>query len=72
MLTIDLDDPGPSLTKLLWQPVLPHPRMLDQMIVNRHDLVMILQRHDCPFLCGVARVTRPQLIRVTSGGQTLI
>jgi hypothetical protein len=42
MLPIDLDDPGPSLAKLLRQPVLPHPWMLDQMIVDRHNLMGVL------------------------------
>jgi hypothetical protein len=46
VLAIHLDDARPGLTELLGQPVLPHPRVFDQVVVDRHDLVVVLQRHE--------------------------
>jgi hypothetical protein len=45
MLAIDLQDLRRRLPHPRRHPVLPHPRMLHKMIINRHDLVLIPQRH---------------------------
>ena len=34
-----------SLFESLRYPVLPHPRVLDQVVVDGHDLVFVLQWH---------------------------
>jgi hypothetical protein len=46
VLAVLLEDLRPGLLELLWKAVLEDPRVLDQVIVHGHDLVVILQRHD--------------------------
>ncbi len=45
MLVVDFDDPRPLLPVLGRQTVLPHLRVFDQMVVDRDDLVVILEWH---------------------------
>ena len=37
-----------ALLELLGQAVLEHVRVLDHVVVDRHDLYVVLQRHECP------------------------
>jgi hypothetical protein len=48
MHTVFFYDARSLLEVPLRQPVLPHPWVLDQVVVNGHDLVVILKRHDAP------------------------
>jgi hypothetical protein len=46
MHSVFLDDPRALLKIFLRKPVLPHPRVLDEVVVDGHDLMVILKRHD--------------------------
>jgi hypothetical protein len=46
--TVFVDDARALFEVFLRQPVLPHPWVLDQVVVDGHDLVVILKRHDAP------------------------
>jgi hypothetical protein len=55
MHTVFLDDARALFEVVLRQPVLPHPWVLDQVVVNGHDLVVILKRHDVPSHPSICR-----------------
>jgi hypothetical protein len=55
MHTVFIDDARALFEVFLRQPVLPHPRVLDQVVVNGHDLVVILKRHDAPSHLAICR-----------------
>jgi hypothetical protein len=45
MLAVYLNDAGRDILEASWNPVLPYPRVLNQMIIDRHDLMLVLKRH---------------------------
>ncbi|BBX17109.1 hypothetical protein MDUV_19690 [Mycolicibacterium duvalii] len=46
MLAVQFDDPRSRLAESLRQAILPDPRVFDEVVIDGHDLVMILKRHD--------------------------
>ena len=54
VFAICLDDARAVFPEFLRQAVLPYTRVLDEVIVDRHDLMVILKRHAISKLSGMA------------------
>src|SRR5690606_41423169 len=60
--TVHLDDARPGVLELLRQPVLPHPRMLDQVVIAGDDLMVVLQWHGASTLSDGLNLTSRRYI----------